>query len=76
MWKGERQYSLAPFVVGIFEYQLPFIDRELAELCEAYAPHLAETLGGTEPGLARVVPVHQKIDGRTTVEEVLRAVNS
>ena len=35
MWRGERRYSLAPFVVGIFEYQLPFIDRELAELCEA-----------------------------------------
>jgi NAD-dependent dihydropyrimidine dehydrogenase PreA subunit/predicted RNA-binding protein YlqC (UPF0109 family) len=66
-WRGERRYSLAPFVVGIFEYQLPFIDRELAELCEAYAPHLAETLGGTEPGLARVVPVQQTIDGRTTV---------
>jgi ferredoxin len=66
-WRGEQRYSLAPFVVGIFEYQLPYMDRELAELCEAYAPHLAETLGGTEPGLARVVPVHQKIDGRTTV---------
>ena len=67
MWRGDRRYHLAPFVIGIFEYQLPFMDRELAELCEEYAPHLAETLGGTEPGLARVVPVHQKIDGRTTV---------
>lgn len=67
MWRGERRYLLAPFVIGIFEYQLPFMDRELAELCEEYAPHLAKTLGGTEPGLARVVPVHQKIDGRTTV---------
>jgi electron transport complex protein RnfB len=67
MWRGERRYLLAPFVIGIFEYQLPYMDRELAELCEAYAPYLADTLGGTEPGLARVVPVHQKIDGRTTV---------
>ena len=67
MWRGERCYLLAPFVIGIFEYQLPFIDRELAELCEIYAPHLADTIGGTEPGLARVVPIHQKIDGRTTV---------
>ena len=66
-WRGERRYALAPFVVGIFEYQLPHIDRELAELCEAYAPHLAQTLGGAEPGLARVVPVNKQIDGRTTV---------
>jgi len=66
-WRGERRYALAPFVVGIFEYQLPHMDRELAELCEAYAPHLAQTLGGAEPGLARVVPVNKQIDGRTTV---------
>lgn len=66
-WRGERRYALAPFVVGIFELQLPNMDRELAELCEAYAPHLAGTLGGAEPGLARVVPVNRQIDGRTTV---------
>jgi len=66
-WRGERRYAVAPFVVGIFEYQLPHIDRELAELCEEYAPHLAKTLGGAEPGLARVVPVNKQIDGRTTV---------
>jgi NAD-dependent dihydropyrimidine dehydrogenase PreA subunit len=66
-WRGARRYGLAPFIVGIFEFQLPYIDRELAELCEEYAPFLAKRLGGTEPGLARVVPVHQQIDGRTTV---------
>ncbi len=66
-WRGERRYCLAPFVVGIFEYQLPYMDRELAELCEAYWPYLAETIGGSEPGLARVVPVNKQIDGRTTV---------
>jgi hypothetical protein len=29
-WRGERRYSIAPFIVGIFEYQLPHMDRELA----------------------------------------------
>jgi Pyruvate/2-oxoacid:ferredoxin oxidoreductase delta subunit len=67
LWRGEKRYALAPFVVGIFEYQLPHMDRELAELCEEYGPHLAKSLGGTEPGLARVVPVNQQIDGRATV---------
>ena len=64
---GKRKYALMPFVVGIFEFQLARMDRELAELCDAYFPHLAETLGGMKPGLARVVPVHKQIDSRTTV---------
>ncbi len=66
-WRGRRCYALAPFVVGIFEYQLPHMDRELAELCEAYFPALAMTLGGTEPALARVVPVNHRIDSRVSV---------
>ena len=48
-WRGARRYSLAPFIVGIFEFQLPYIDRELAELCEEYAPFLAKRIGGSEP---------------------------
>jgi Pyruvate/2-oxoacid:ferredoxin oxidoreductase delta subunit len=43
------------------------MDRELAELCEEYAPHLATTLGGAGPPLARVVPVHRHLDSRATV---------
>ena len=65
--KGQRKYALMPFVVGLFEFQLGTMDRELADLCEEYAPHLAMTLGGSKPALARVVPVHQPIDPRTTV---------
>ncbi|MFV2072439.1 MAG: ATP-binding protein [Thermoanaerobaculales bacterium] len=65
--RGQRRYALAPFVVGIFEFQLNRIDRELAQLCEEYAPHLAMTLGGKAPHLARVVPVNRPIDPRTTV---------
>jgi NAD-dependent dihydropyrimidine dehydrogenase PreA subunit len=67
MWRGERRFALAPFVVGIYEYQLPYMDHELAELCEAYRPALAMTLGGTAPGLARVVPVNHRVDARATV---------
>jgi len=65
--KGKQRYALMPFVVGIFEFQLSRMDRELAELCEEYAPHLANTLGGAGPPLARVVPVHRRLDSRATV---------
>ena len=35
--KGEAcRYGAVPFVVGLFEYQVKDMDRELAELCEAY----------------------------------------
>ena len=66
-FKGKQLYALMPFVVGIFEFQLSRMDRELAELCEEYAPHLAMTLGGAEPAFARVVPVHRRLDSRATV---------
>jgi Pyruvate/2-oxoacid:ferredoxin oxidoreductase delta subunit len=65
--RGQRKYALMPFVVGIFEFQLGRMDRELAELCEEYAPHLAVSLGGSKPALGRVVPVNRAIDSRATV---------
>lgn len=65
--KGDRKYALMPFIVGIFEFQLGRMDRELAELCEEFAPYLATTLGGNRPALGRVVPVNRTIDNRATV---------
>jgi Fe-S-cluster-containing hydrogenase component 2 len=60
--RGERCYLLVPFVVGIYEFQLPRLDRELAELVEEYFPHLAKTLGGSPPAVARVVPLNLSLD--------------
>ncbi len=67
VFRGRRCYCLLPFVVGIYEMQLPRLDRELAELFEAYGPYLARALGGHPPGLARVVPVSRRLDARATV---------
>ena len=64
---GSRKYALAPFVVGIFEFQVSRMDRELAELCEAYWPHFAVALGEKAPAIARVVPVNRHIDAQATV---------
>jgi Fe-S-cluster-containing hydrogenase component 2 len=66
-YKGRHVYAQAPFIVGIYEYQLNHLDRELAELFEDYAPTLMQTLGGAEPALTRVIPVTKQIDGRTEV---------
>lgn len=65
--RGVQRYMLAPFVVGIWEFQLPHMDAELATLFEEYAPTLLATLGRARPALARVVPVHQAIQARAQV---------
>ncbi len=65
--RGRRRYMLAPFVVGIYEFQLPRMDAELAAMFEEYAPVLLRTLGGSAPALARVVPVNRTIDASARV---------
>ncbi len=41
---GAQTYFLAPFVVGIYEYQVYRLDKELVELFEEYFPTLVKTL--------------------------------
>lgn len=55
-------YLFAAFIPGIYEYQLYRLDKELAELVEAYLPHVMKVLGGYQPGLARTIPVNKKIE--------------
>ncbi len=66
-YRGEQVYMLAPFVIGIYEFQLPHMDAELAEMFEEYAPALVNTVGGEKPALARVVPVNAHIEARAQV---------
>jgi len=65
--KGEQVYMMVPFVVGIFEFQLERLDRELAEMVEEYASFLMPTLGGVQPSLMRVVPVNAQIKAQHQV---------
>jgi Na+-translocating ferredoxin:NAD+ oxidoreductase subunit B len=65
--KGEKHYLLMPFVVGIYEFQLPHMDTELAEMFEEYFPRLLEAGGAYKPALARVVPVNAHIEAQATI---------
>ncbi len=62
--RGEDRlaYGLMPFVVGIYEYQLPRLDAELATLFEQY---VQEVQGGSfvrqEPPVHRIIPVEESI---------------
>ena len=65
--RGRKTYMVVPFVVGIYEFQLPHLDKELADLFEAYLPALADNAGHTGPAIGRVVPVNATIAARPEV---------
>lgn len=65
--EGTVYYAFVPFVIGIYEFQLGRIDRELAEMVEEYWPTLAPALGASKPGIARVIPVGTRIHAQAQV---------
>ena len=64
---GKQVYILMPFVIGIYEFQLDRLDKELSDLFEEYAPTLLPKVGGYKPGFARVVPLNKSIDAELQV---------
>lgn len=54
-------YSLFPFILGIWEFQVDKLDRELADLFDEYAPDLVKKIGGHKPAMTRVVPINTSI---------------
>ena len=74
---GEQVYMLAPFVPGIYEFQVYRLDSELCEMFEEYLPTLLTTVAGYGPGVARTVPVNTWIEPETQVypyEDVRRMI--
>lgn len=65
--QGEQRYMLFPFAVGIYEFQLNRLDKELVDLCEEYFPTLLKTLGKIEPDFFRVIPVNTHIQAEHQV---------
>jgi Pyruvate/2-oxoacid:ferredoxin oxidoreductase delta subunit len=61
--KGEGQFNfgLMPFVVGIYEEQLPRMDEELAALFEEYYQETRAAITRDTPSLHRVIPVEKAI---------------
>jgi Na+-translocating ferredoxin:NAD+ oxidoreductase RNF subunit RnfB len=66
VWAGRNEqgpaFRLAPFVVGIYEASLEWMDHELAHLFEDYmAQGGAKGIMGPLPSLHRVVPAHGSV---------------
>jgi electron transport complex protein RnfB len=56
-------YNLAPFMIGLYEYSVEKMDRELAELCRQYYDEAyQEEMGASNVPGFKVIPITQNID--------------
>jgi electron transport complex protein RnfB len=65
---GTKLFKMLPWVFGIYEFQLPHMDRELAEMSEEYGKVFAPQFFSNKPQLMQVVPIESEIKG---VQEAL-----
>lgn len=67
--RRDRQLSfgIMPFAVGVYEEQLPRLDRELAEVFEEYFQEIHGGLGVYGPALNRVIPVAESVSAGVEV---------
>ncbi len=62
-------YRLMPFIFGIYEFQLDRMDRELAELFEAYGHEVfGDKFFGNNPPLLKVLPIEADIPHGSKIE--------
>jgi electron transport complex protein RnfB len=59
--ESQLVFGLMPFVAGIYEEQLPRIDRELAELFEEYFREAQGAVSHYAPPIHRVIPVEEAV---------------
>jgi len=58
---GVKVFKMVPWAFGIYEFQLPHMDRELADMCEAYMKNYGEQFFKNKPQLMQVIPIEREI---------------
>ncbi|MCL1864907.1 MAG: 4Fe-4S binding protein [Spirochaetes bacterium] len=68
--KGEFSlYRIFPFVFGIYEFQGPLLDKELAELSEEYMnTTMAEEFFSKDPPMMKSIPIGIEVKDDSTIE--------
>lgn len=62
-------YRLMPFVLGVFEFQLYRMDKELAELIEKYMKNaFGKEFFSQSPQFAKVIPIETEIPSQSVIE--------
>jgi len=75
-----KRYAAIPFVVGLFEFQLNSVDRELSDdLYEYYEKALGQTLQSFKTPLMRTIPINRELVTKWPVapyEDVLEILDN
>ena len=61
---GVGIFKMVPWAFGIYEFQRRHMDREMAEMCEAYMETYGKQFFSNGPQLMQVIPVEKEIPGR------------
>jgi Fe-S-cluster-containing hydrogenase component 2 len=61
---GVGIFKMVPWAFGIYEFQRRHMDREMAEMCEAYMAVYGEQFFSQTPQLMQVVPIEKEISGQ------------
>jgi electron transport complex protein RnfB len=56
-----KLFKMVPWAFGIYEFQLPHIDREMAEMCEAYMKVFGQQFCEHQPQFMQVIPIEREI---------------
>ena len=63
----EKCYQAFQFIVGIYEFQLPHLDREFAEMMEEYFPFLGMSMAPLKTKQLRIAPVDSSVEAKPSV---------
>ncbi len=64
---GVSIYKMLPWAFGIYEMQLPHMDREMAEMCEEFGKVFGRHFFDNKPQLMQVIPIEAEIEGKHEV---------
>ena len=59
--QGVWNFKMAPWVVGIYEFQLKRMDREFAKMCEEYSMYWGADFMKHGPQMMQVIPIEKEI---------------
>jgi electron transport complex protein RnfB len=62
---GSKMFKMMPWAIGIYEFQLPRLDREMAEMCEEYMMKAyGQQFFENQPQLMQVIPIEKEISAK------------
>ena len=61
---GIMVFKMVPWAFGIYEFQRPHMDREMAKMCDEYMKVWSDQFFRKKPQLMQVIPVEKEIESK------------